>query len=86
VKKRVVELAHVISLFGIDKFCLLATIDNLTKHAMEKGVVDTELANHPVEGEHDGEYDANRGQFDNRIKRLVKVGDVLLREAIIVVS
>jgi hypothetical protein len=48
--KRVVEPAHVISLFGIKKIRLLVKIDNLTKHAMEEGVDDTELANLPIEG------------------------------------
>jgi hypothetical protein len=65
----------------VDEAGGLATVDDLNELAVEEGVLDVELASLPFKGDRDGEDDADRGRFDNRTERLVKVNALLLREA-----
>jgi hypothetical protein len=66
----------------VDEAGGLATIDDLGKLVVEEGVLDVELASLPFKGEHDGEDDADRGQFDNRTECLIEVNALLLRETV----
>jgi hypothetical protein len=64
----------------VDEAGGLATIDDLGELAVEEGILETELASLPFKGERDGEYDADRGYFDNRTERLVEVNTLLLTD------
>jgi hypothetical protein len=48
---------------------------------MKEGVLDVELADAPLEGERDGEDDADRSRFYNRTEGLVEVDAGSLGEA-----
>jgi hypothetical protein len=54
---------------GIDEAARLAAVDSLCQSAMEEGILDVELMDHPDPGE-DG---ANNGDLDDGAKGLVVV-------------
>ena len=65
---------------GVDEAGGLTTVDNLSKSAMQKGVLDVELMSLPIKRERDGEDDTHGGWFDKRAECLVEVDTWLLRE------
>jgi hypothetical protein len=78
-------MVHPIDVLGaskVDEAGGLATVDDLDELAVEEGVLDIELASLPFKGECDGEDDTDRGRFDNRTERLIKVNAFLLRETV----
>jgi hypothetical protein len=75
-----VETTHMIRACGVDEAGGLVTVNQLGEFPMEEGILDVELAYPPVEGESDGEDDADGGRFDNRAEGLVEVDAVLLRK------
>jgi hypothetical protein len=77
-----VQPTDVLRASRVDEAGGLATVDNLSEFAVEEGVLDVKLASLPFKGERDGEDDVDRGWFDNRTERLIKVNVLLLREAV----
>jgi hypothetical protein len=59
----------------------LAAIDSICQSAMEEGVLDIELMDHPILGEGEGEDDTNGGELDDGAEGLIVVHSGALGEA-----
>jgi hypothetical protein len=66
---------------GIDEAGGLAAVHSLRQSAMEEGILDVELMDHPVLGEGEGENITNNGELDDGVESLIVVQSGALGKA-----